>query len=545
MAVFIPPLKVVAPRSKAESKVLQWLSRLPDEYTILHSLGVLNHPFKNWAEADIAIVGPSGLLVVEVKGGKVQRKNGQWGFTRADGRVTWKPEGPFDQAGGASAALRQLLLKDGSISRKTCIAHAVIFPDCAAPPAAVDCIKELAQDANSLWSAPQVTVERWYSYWAERSGRNEGLSEESGKQVVNSLRGDLDLIPLLSLEISRVEEQLTRATEEQVRLLAMHVESERVLVQGRAGTGKTLLALHEATRLASLGKTVLVTCMSAYLAKALASMIERQSLPGQVTFVPVSETVGISRTFDALVIDEAQDLNLEQVDDLMSRCVAGGISDGTWRVFMDPAQSLIQPIDSRVTEELLRHGTAAALTMNCRNTEQISVMASMLSRVGLEEDSAVSGPEVITKWWSDEIEQDRILAEELVKLADALGPEQVTLLYRGPLAETRLKALETATGIGFCALGEGKTGRIRACTTTAFKGFDAEAVVVADVIEIGDPESRKHIYVACTRARAQLVLMLSEGVRGEFSGGAAWLGTEITRLRIVQREPIPITRIEI
>jgi hypothetical protein len=545
MAVFIPPLNVVAPRSRAEDKVLKWLSRLPDQYTLLHSLGVLNHPFKNWAEADIAIVGPSGILVVEVKGGRVRRENGRWGFTNYSDRTTWKTEGPFDQAGEAAAALRKLLLDDGAITRRTCAAHAVIFPDCAAPPAAADCIKEVTQDANSGWSSPQATVERWYSYWAERSGRIDGLNEEAAAQVVQSLRGDLDLVPLLSLEIARVEEQLTRATHEQVRLLTMHAESERVLVQGRAGTGKTLLALHEATRLADQGKTVLVTCASPFLAKALATSISGQAVESLVTFVPEAATGAISRSFDALIIDEGQDLNLDQVEILMARCLTKGMAQGTWRVFMDPAQSLIQATDPRVSETLMSFGTTATLTMNCRNTQQISIMASMLSRVGLVEDSSVDGPEVETEWWSSETEHDRALAIQLERLANALGPEHVTLLSHAPLSAERLKSLETVTGIGFRGLGETAPGRIRVCTTAAFKGFDSEAVVVADIDDITSTESRMQAYVACTRARAQLVLLLSETLKTDIGEGAAWLGQELGLLNASGGRPAPITRIEI
>ena len=75
------------------------------DWTALHSVGVANHPKKPWAELDFVLIGPGGVFCLEVKGGRVARRDdGRWEFTNR-GDVSVKTEGPWDQVGSASAAL--------------------------------------------------------------------------------------------------------------------------------------------------------------------------------------------------------------------------------------------------------------------------------------------------------------------------------------------------------------------------------------------------------------------------------------------------------
>ncbi len=60
--------------------MLDWLATLDDSWTVLHSVGLARHASKPWAEADVVLVGPPGVLVLEVKGGRLERRNGRWGF---------------------------------------------------------------------------------------------------------------------------------------------------------------------------------------------------------------------------------------------------------------------------------------------------------------------------------------------------------------------------------------------------------------------------------------------------------------------------------
>src|SRR5262245_11766246 len=92
--------------SDAERKLFRIIrDDLSDDWTALHSLGLAGHERKPWAEIDFVLVGPDGVYSLEVKGGRISREAGKWSFTDRTGRTTVKDEGPFEQVGGASAAL--------------------------------------------------------------------------------------------------------------------------------------------------------------------------------------------------------------------------------------------------------------------------------------------------------------------------------------------------------------------------------------------------------------------------------------------------------
>ena len=77
MAILIPP-SPAHDSSRAEEWLFRKLSQLPDEYCVLHSLGSMRHDHKSWTEIDFTVVGPEGIFFIEVKGGTVGRKDGEW-----------------------------------------------------------------------------------------------------------------------------------------------------------------------------------------------------------------------------------------------------------------------------------------------------------------------------------------------------------------------------------------------------------------------------------------------------------------------------------
>ncbi len=535
MARFVPPLRVSSGRSPAETRVLQWLSRLGDEWTVLHSLGVLNHPFKRWAEADAFVVGPPGLVVLEVKGGRVARRQGVWEFTDRSGRVTRKREGPFDQAGGAHGAIRRHLVDQGALRPDQCSGWAVALPDVTLTGRAPDVVEEVLLDASSEWSAPELVLTRWCRHWARRSGAASPLSPENITAVVEILRGDLDLRPSLSLLADEVDEELTRVTAEQERVLRAAADNPRLAVAGRAGTGKTMLALAEARRLADEGGRVLLSCSSAPLARRLAIAVQDARdvdvrTPGQL-----HTATGLDR-YDAVVVDEAQDLGAGWRD-VVDACAHGGVEAGTWRLFLDPAQDLVGAgVDMAST--LPASATRMSLTLNCRNTRQIAVMASMLTRTELDAEAPVLGPEVVMHWWTDPSEQERLLASELQDLVESLPPAGVAVLTQQPMTAARRASLSRLAGVPLAGLEKGRTDAVVVATAAEFKGLEAVAVLIADLESLDQATDRRHAYVACTRARVRLTLFLHEPVREAYQAGAAWFGGVATR-RTTPRELRP------
>ena len=76
-----------------------------------HSVNLPEHQYKQWAEIDFLLISNKGILVFEVKGGRVSRENGVWIHTDRFGRRHEKSEGPDEQAKTAMYSLRDKLEK--------------------------------------------------------------------------------------------------------------------------------------------------------------------------------------------------------------------------------------------------------------------------------------------------------------------------------------------------------------------------------------------------------------------------------------------------
>ena len=101
MAKMIP--SVISPdiKSAAEKHIFEWFKNDPrtEDWIVLHSLGISNHNKVIHGETDFFVLVPRmGLFALEVKGGRVCRKNGVWSFTDRYGNIGIKERGPFDQA---------------------------------------------------------------------------------------------------------------------------------------------------------------------------------------------------------------------------------------------------------------------------------------------------------------------------------------------------------------------------------------------------------------------------------------------------------------
>ena len=83
--------------------------KVSSDWVMLHSLNVPKHRYKPWSELDFVLVSSHGILVFEVKGGRVTCEDGIWRFQDRYGTYHRKSEGPFDQAKSGMYALRKML----------------------------------------------------------------------------------------------------------------------------------------------------------------------------------------------------------------------------------------------------------------------------------------------------------------------------------------------------------------------------------------------------------------------------------------------------
>ena len=144
--------------SRAERRLFAKIKvDLDDRWTVLHSLGFVGHPRKPWAEIDFVLIGPPGIFCLEVKGGRVHREDGAWVFTDRVGNATIKREGPFDQVGSATAALRALILNRLPGVGHAPIEYGVVVPDIPWTVDGPDTPKQLVCDSNDMRSPSLYT----------------------------------------------------------------------------------------------------------------------------------------------------------------------------------------------------------------------------------------------------------------------------------------------------------------------------------------------------------------------------------------------------
>jgi hypothetical protein len=555
--------------SQAEVELFGVIQReLSDNWVALHSLGLAIHARKPWAEADFVLVGPTGVFVLEVKGGRIRRRDGQWIFTTRHGRDSEpKSEGPFDQAGGAAAALRHYLVDRIPALRGVVVGYGVATPDMTFSVTGPDIIPDLVYDAADVGTSFEHYVTRLSEYWRRRiaelkGSQPNGLDDRMRHQVLELLRGDFDGRLSLRSRTQLVGKEIIRLTNEQFRVLDGLAENPRAIISGSAGTGKTLLAVEEALRSARRGDRVLLLCFNRALAANLraaaahplvtvtslhaylADVVRRSGLEGEIPSVADSERLElffpdvafraivddlVPDEFDVAIVDEAQDILLPRYLDVLDAVIVGGLSNGSWRIFYDPRQDLFQGLAPLGLKRLRTHAATYSLTVNCRNTRPIAVATGLLCGFMPIETLAIEGDAVETRWYREREDELRMLARDINRVLSAgMKPGDVMILGRRRLENSVLSRglAGVAYPVADFAVPRAEA-RIAYATVQSFKGLEADIVFIVDVDDLVAADAVAELYVGASRARTALFVYLAESCREDYDARAAELGLRI------------------
>ena len=515
----IPPVVAATTDSPAERKLFPIFERteLDKNAVCLHSIDLPDHEYKRMSEIDFVVLSRAGLLVCEVKGGRVTREpNGMWTFTNRHGEANTKPEGPFKQAGSAMWSLQADLKKrlDKAIFDQISFGWCVVLPDCEFRDDSVDSPAELLVDAGEIAGARELTrpLERLLLRWQKRN-RLPDMSPEALDRTRNAIRGRFDPVPSLALRARGIGADLQTLTEEQYTGLDWVEDTDRLLVSGGAGTGKTLLALEMARRDALRGRTVLLTCHSPLLARFL-----KARAPADVEVASLEEAVCIRQDraagFEVVVVDEAQDVfSLDGVA-ILDTLVDGGLEGGKWRCFYDlnNQAGLFGEFDPDAYG--LLSGTqvhSVALRRNCRNTKPIVIQTQSVTGADLGVPMAGDGPSVSFVKPTDDEDETRMLTVELKRLADAdVAAGSITILTGIGSAPSPVDALDPDLRKRILKLDDAvaeawPVSRITAAAIEDFKGMENDFVLVCGLTGIdGSRIDRARLYVAMSRARIGL-----------------------------------------
>lgn len=562
MAKMIPGILADDTRSDAERDIFDSLRTASgtEDWVVLHSLNLTARDKKPFGEVDFVLLAPGyGVFALEVKGGGVECNEGVWFSTDRTGARWPLKRSPFKQAQEGMWQIRSTLTtRLGTIvMEKVVFGSAAIFPDTRFSPSSPEWASwEVLDKESSKRGLVSSLRSMMDGHCARLKLDGKAFTAAVLSQVRQTLRPDFECTMATGASLKHVEKQLLRLTEEQYHALDLMQFNERMICEGAAGTGKTMLALELARREARQGRRTLLLCYNRLLAAWLAdqtkdepnlttgsfhqlgrAVIEEQKL--LTDFARSAADHGFWNTrflelawqaveqsglkFDALVVDEAQDLSSSLALEVLDGWVQGGLAGGRWAMFADFQRQAI--FTSELNRDLLtaRAGqhTRWVLSTNCRNTKRIARETALLS--GFERPpyrmGQVDGLPVDTSFTADAQEASAKLAERINKFI-ASGGQAEDLVVLSPRKLVNSCAAEVQRGYGFLLIDAGEPAParsripiVRFATVQAFKGMESQAVILCDIAALGEAEQQSLLYVGMSRARLQLMILLKSDLR--------------------------------
>ncbi|MFD7580354.1 NERD domain-containing protein [Kitasatospora sp. NPDC059817] len=507
-------------RSRAERDVFAALKGVPDDRSVaLHTVHLPEGDRKRVGEIDFVVVMPDLLLFIEVKGGRVQQRDGGW-YYGPPGREDGPKESPFAQASAGMHELERQIgglignLRDQGVPG----GYLVITPD-------VDLQRTTEFRPEQYLGAKEFDGGRGLAQGIERATRqwlkqnrwaSTPVPGALRKKIVQAIRPEFDLVPNLNSQLSRLDVRFEQLTNEQLDRLDELESEPRLIWIGGAGTGKTFLAA-EAARRGSATGSVLFTCGS----RTLATHLNRLLTEDRITVLPFERLDEVrNRTFEQLIVDEAQDLMTFEKLDTLEKLVAGGLDQGRWIFMSDNNNQVLDPdgYNPEAWNYLNSLGRKyGPLKRNCRNTVQIVKQVNLYTGADLGIATAGEGAPTRFVEVSGPEEEARRLDDYVVELAqENVGPKRIALLSASGSWETssarltrRSSRIEHFTDV----VGTDRTHRLVWSSIADFKGHESDIVCLIDL----EPEFLEGrldaLYVAWTRARAQLWIACRPGTR--------------------------------
>lgn len=527
MAIMIPKVPYEFDPASQEGIMFSALEKLPDTYYVFHSFKIvtLEEDRIKESETDFIIYNREhGILCLEAKAGKhIRYANGEWYYSTG---IPMSHGGPFRQAAGNMYRLRDVIKfsRMSGLLDRVKMFYAVWFPGMnndklQQTQFPADASKNLVLTTEAL-DDPRLYIERIFEYNYFYNGhtiQSTELSEaESGMLVRSIFCPEFNVFPTASFESELKKIVFHRLLKEQANVLNFLEDQKVAVINGAAGTGKTMIAVEKAQRNAAEGERVLFLCFNKqlrdYLEKEYShEFIDYYTVAGLACKLCSTQEPDYTRLnqklntlFDSdafpwkhVIVDEGQDFGIDDIEEgniLQTLRVILEMTEGTFYVFFDKLQ-LIQA--NSMPEFIENADCRLTLYRNCRNTENIATtsLRPISDRKPKLFDGAVKGVPARIHYVNDDDSAIREL-DALIDAYIAEGFKNIVILTC-KTENTSFLAGRTPGGL--------YRRKYHFTTCRKFKGLEADGVILIDVgKDTFDDENVLRFYVGTSRARIRL-----------------------------------------
>ena len=515
-------------------------------------------------EIDFLMIVPNkGVLTIEVKSHKsisFDKNTGIWKL----GNDAPEKRGPFKQARENRISLRDILIKRFPTLKEILFWDLVIFTEIEIANQFewnkweyMD-VRDFSLSEKDFLKKIELTLETAYIQNKDKIPIKQGQPNDSQMGILRDLRKNIEIYLSPKQRIKNQEKELHKVfTQNQLKVLDLISYNKRIVVEGPAGTGKTLLAIEIARRLNNENKRTLFLCFNTLLFQYLSDQLFSLSniyLSTYANFVKkiTNKDLGSvnqdeillnvldfkdEKKFDAIIIDEAQDILDENSYDILDNLSKRGIKNEICYIFGDFEHQKIQNVKNEFNIKNFTINSQSffiKLNENCRNLPDVLEVAKLFcktdpySRV-LRSDQK-SDP--ITKPYENEEDQLGNLASIILELDKEFIRKEITILTMKTIKESIYKYREVFpifnllndipnkykpikyNGIfKFDRKRFNFSNTIDFTTVRKFKGLENNIIIVTDIDDLDSNLQRNILHTAITRTKQKIIILFKKGIK--------------------------------
>lgn len=512
MAIMLPVRPKEHDVRSLENVIFDSLSRLSDEYIVFHSFSIttVNNDILHESEADFVIFNrKKGLICIEAKAGEISFDGGVWKYQ--SGREM-SHDGPYNQAAKNKWKIHKYVKNSsmGMVVNKCKMLHAVWFP--AISKEYLNNIEFTTEGdrhitlVNNDLEDPTNTINRIYDLQLPNNIQTSLTETESKRLMKYVLCPSFQLVPSLKTKTMIKDLVFDRLLREQVNILNYLIDQRTALINGAAGTGKTMIALEKARRNSSNGESVLFLCYNNMLKEHLCenfnySNVDYYTIDGlacKYTNAAIadydkfqSELIDSSIRgdfkYDHIIIDEGQDFGKENIEEANIIGLLKDIVDerdtGSFYIFYDKLQ-MIQ--NDNLPNYIIDADCKLTLYKNCRNTVKIAEtsMSPLDKKRIVMADFSIKGESPVIHFLEEVYDSQQYID----KLSKTIESTDVMVLT---CATEYSSEISKSDNYGFT-------------TCRKFKGLEADTVILVDVTSKTFFDDSLLFYVGSSRAKSNL-----------------------------------------